>query len=130
MSRPFKGFAGEDFLAAIFTVVFLMVFIIAVINIYQNYLRELDIEEQSAVAANIARKVFFENNGVIRNAGSEMIVANNVKVVVRDLENGLEYTSGGFQNATNVLSSSLAILVYNSTENSYRAGRLEVYVGK
>ena len=124
-----KGFAAEDFLAAIFTVIFLTVFIIAVINIYQNYLRGLDIQEQSASAANIARGIFFENSGVI-SASFGMAVANNVKVVVRDLENGLYYTSGGIPNATNVLSSSLAILIYNGTENSYRAGRLDVYVWK
>ena len=130
MSSLLKGFAAEDFLATIFTVILLMFFIIAVVNTYQTHLRDLDIQEQANAAGVFSRKIFFDNQGVIRNLSADFSFGKNTRVVIKDLESGENYTHGNITNSTNSLSSALAILIYNSSQNKYTQGRLEVYVGK
>ncbi len=134
MSKRFKGFSSEDFFSTIFVSILIMVFVFGVIKSYNSYLEKIAIEEQQIYANAIAKKIFFENSGLIDNITQKFNLPDRgIKILLRDTESNINYTSGNetfFLNAESVFSSAVPILLLNKSTGKYSPGILEVYIGK
>lgn len=134
MPKQLKGFSAEDFFSTILVSILIMVFLFGVIKGYEAYLHKINIEEQEIHANIIAKKIFFENSGVIENPEKKFDLPDSgIKIVLRDKIRDVNYTSGNetyFLGVSSVFSSSLPVLLFNKTTGEYLFGLLEVYVGK
>ena len=134
MLSKLKGFSSEDFFSTIMVSILIMVFLFGVIKGYESYLQKINIEEQEIQANVIAKKIFFENSGIIGNPEKKFeLPEKGIKIILRDKVKNLNYTSGNetyFLDVKSQFSSSLPVLLLNRTTGEYSLGILEVYVGK
>lgn len=128
MSRRLKAMAGEELPALLFSIVMIMLFISFTLMSYTTYYSNAGYLEGKRAAGTIAEKVFFDNKGILEPATALSYAGGNVKVVLSDTERGITWTNGTLDVNTTAVSS-LAVLVYNSSENSLNPGRLEIHVG-
>ncbi|HLD41892.1 MAG TPA: hypothetical protein VJB06_02565 [archaeon] len=134
MLSKLKGFSSEDFFSTIMVSILIMVFLFGVLKGYESYIQKIDIEEQEIQANTIAKKIFFENSGVIGSPEKKFeLPERGIKIILRDKVKNLNYTSGNetyFLYVKSQFSSSLPVLLLNRTTGEYSLGILEVYVGK